>query len=221
MQPQSLHPLLGFVHGNDQVDALVQSYQFGAGYDHDWPYDTLDADWALLKLTAPLPAGHPTLPHADALPNTNTPVMTGGYGKDRAFMMTLDARCRVRQVMAQRLLFNDCRTVHGYSGSPLLQLLPDRLEVVGVNVGISTVDGAPMAIGRHRSRTGNPYRVATDLGARRRGFLLGDFLPGALCPLRCLISSSNRSTARRNRPASMLLGTLRLSSAEFIRLSRS
>jgi len=111
MQPQSLHPLLGFVHGNDQVDALVQSYQFGAGYDHDWPYDTLDADWALLKLTAPLPAGHPTLPHADALPNTNTPVMTGGYGKDRAFMMTLDGRCRVRQVMAQRLLFNDCRTV--------------------------------------------------------------------------------------------------------------
>ena len=61
-------------------------------------------------------------------------------------MMTVDGRCQVRQVMGQRLLLNDCRTVHGYSGSPLLQLLPDRLEVVGVNVAISTVDGAPMTL---------------------------------------------------------------------------
>jgi protease YdgD len=146
MQPQSLHLLLGFVHGTYQVDALVQSYQFGAGYDHGRPYDTLDADWALLKLTVPLAAGHPTLPLANALPDINTPVMTGGYGKDRAFMMTVDGRCRVRQVMGQGLLLNDCRTVHGYSGSPLLQLLSDRLEVVGVNVAISTVDGAPMTL---------------------------------------------------------------------------
>ena len=122
-------------------------------------------------------------------------------------MMTVDGRCRVREVMAQRLLLNDCRTVHGYSGSPLLQLLPDRLEAVGVNVGISTVDGAPMTLSV----------------AQRRGFRLGDFLPGGLsvCPLRCLISSPNRSAARRNRPASMLFGALRRSRAEFIRLSRS
>jgi protease YdgD len=146
MQPQSLHLLLGFVHGAYLVDAPVQSYQFGAGYDHDRPYDTLGADWALLKLAAPLPAGHPTLSLANALPDTNTPVMTGGYGKDRAFMMTVDGRCRVRQVLAQSLLLNDCRTVHGYSGSPLLQRLSERLEVVGVNVAISTVEGAPMTL---------------------------------------------------------------------------
>jgi hypothetical protein len=37
---------------------------------------------------------------------------------------------------------------HGarYSGSPLLQLRTDHLEVVGVNVAISTVDGAPMTV---------------------------------------------------------------------------
>jgi protease YdgD len=146
MQPQSLHVLLGFVHAPYQVDALVQTHQFGAGYDHGRPYDTLDADWALLKLIAPLPAGHRTLPLANALPDANTPVMTGGYGRDRAFMMTVDGRCRVREVMGQRLLLNDCRTVHGYSGSPLLQRRTDCLEVVGVNVAISTVDGAPMTL---------------------------------------------------------------------------
>jgi len=148
MQPQSLHLLWGLVHGTYQVEALVQSYQFGARYDHDRPFDTLDADWALLKLTAPLPAGHPTLALANALPDTNTPVMTGGYGKDRALMMTVDGRCRVRRVVGEALLLNDCRTVHGYSGSPLLQLLTgtDRLEVVGVNVAISTVDGAPVTL---------------------------------------------------------------------------
>ena len=48
--------------------------------------------------------------------------------------------------MGQRLLLNDCHAVHGYSGSPLLQRLTDRLEVVGVNVAISTVDGAPMTL---------------------------------------------------------------------------
>jgi protease YdgD len=148
LPPQSLHLLLGFVHGTSQVEALVRSYQFGARYDHDRPFDTLDADWALLKLTAPLPAGHLTLPLANALPDTHTPVMTGGYGKDRAFMMTVDGRCRVRRVVGEGLLLNDCRTVHGYSGSPLLQRLTgtDRLEVVGVNVAISTVDGAPVTL---------------------------------------------------------------------------
>jgi hypothetical protein len=48
--------------------------------------------------------------------------------------------------MGQSQLRNDCRTVHGCSGSPLLQLLTDHLEVVGVNVAISTVDGAPMTV---------------------------------------------------------------------------
>jgi protease YdgD len=145
MQPQSLHLLLGFVHGTYQVDALVQSYQLGAGYDHDRPIDTLQADWALLKLTAPLPRDHPALPLASILPNPNMPVMTGGYGKDRAFMMTVDSRCRVREVV-RGLLLNDCRAVHGYSGSPLLQPVigTDRFEVVGVNVAISVAEGAPM-----------------------------------------------------------------------------
>ena len=42
MQPQSLDLLWGFVHGAYRVDALVQTYRFGAGYDHGQPYDTLD-----------------------------------------------------------------------------------------------------------------------------------------------------------------------------------
>ena len=42
MQRQSLYVLLGFVHATYQVDALVQTYQFGAGYDHGPPYDTPD-----------------------------------------------------------------------------------------------------------------------------------------------------------------------------------
>jgi len=146
MQPQSLHLLLGFVHGTYQVDALVQSYQLGAAYDHGRPIDTLQADWALLKLTAPLPKDHPALALASVLPNPNTPVMTGGYGKDRAYMMTVDSRCRVREVVVHGLLLNDCRAVHGYSGSPLLQPVvgTDRFEVVGLNVAISTAGGAPM-----------------------------------------------------------------------------
>lgn len=149
MQPQSLHLLLGFVRGTYRVDALVQSYHFGVGYDHERPYDTLAADWAVLKLTAPLPADHPALPLASALPDAGTAVMTGGYGRDRAFMMTVDSRCHVRQVVGQGMvLLNDCRTVHGYSGSPLLAAFAGsaRLEVVGVNVAISTVDGVPVTV---------------------------------------------------------------------------
>jgi len=99
--------------------------------------------------TAPLPADHPGLPLANALPDNGTAVMTGGYGRDRAFMMTVDSRCRVRQVVGQGVvLLSDCRTVHGYSGGPLLAPLPgtDRLEVVGVNVAISTVDGVPVTV---------------------------------------------------------------------------
>jgi protease YdgD len=145
MQPQSLHLLLGFVRGTYQVDALVQSYQLGAAYDHERPIDTLQADWALLKLTAPLPKDHPALPLASVMPDTNTPVMTGGYGNDRAFMMTVDSRCRVRQAVVRGLLLNDCRAVHGYSGSPLLQAITgtDRVEVVGVNVAISAGASTP------------------------------------------------------------------------------
>jgi protease YdgD len=73
MQPQSLHVLMGFARDKHQIDALVQGYHFDIGYDHERPYDTLDSDWAVLKLTAPLPADHPGIALANTLPDTGSP----------------------------------------------------------------------------------------------------------------------------------------------------
>jgi len=148
MQPDSLHVLLGFVRGKFEVNASVRSYHIAAGYDHARPRDSVGADWAVLRLDPPLPEDHRPLPLADRLPATGTAVEAGGYGQDRAFMMTADSHCRVVRVATTgMILWNDCHTIHGYSGGPLLAWAngTDRVEIVGVNVAV-TVIGPPVTV---------------------------------------------------------------------------
>jgi protease YdgD len=100
MQPQSLHVLMGFARDKHQIDALVQGYHFDIGYDHERPYDTLDSPWGCIEAYGAAAGGPPWHCAREYSAGYRQP-MTGGYGKDCAFMMTVDSRCRVRQWSAK------------------------------------------------------------------------------------------------------------------------
>jgi protease YdgD len=140
----SLHFLLGVKRGDYQVHALVQSYQLSRRYDPSRPIETLSADWAVLTLQTPLPAGSAVLPLAEpAQVEPGTAVMTGGYGQDRRFMLTADTECHVlKPVAGGQLLAHDCRAIKGYSGAPLLRRRgPTQTEVIAVNVATLSLRG--------------------------------------------------------------------------------
>ena len=144
---ESLHVLMAFVRGDYAVDATVRSYHVSDVYARNRPTASANADWAVLNLKTRLPSGWGTTALAKRIPEAGTPVMTGGYGRDRAFMMTADADCRILGVAAAGILLSNCRIAHGYSGGPLLARAggSDKMEVVGINIGMIMVSGAQVA----------------------------------------------------------------------------
>ena len=144
----SLHVLMGFVRGDYAIDAAVRSYHVGAAYAHNRPIGASNADWAVLNLKSRLPSGWGIAALAKQIPKAGTPVMATGYGRDRAFMMTADPECRILGVAATGILLSNCHIAPGYSGGPLLARASgsDKMEVVGINIGMSIVGGAQVAV---------------------------------------------------------------------------
>jgi hypothetical protein len=63
-------------------------------------------------------------------------------------MMTADPGCRILGVAATGILLSNCHIAPGYSGGPLLARASgsDKMEVVGINIGMSIVGGAQVAV---------------------------------------------------------------------------
>jgi protease YdgD len=95
-------------------------------------------DWALVVLRNPLPIRplplQPLPDESDAKAAAGrTTLMRAGYSGDRREMLSVDATCHVtRRLASARILFTDCDTVEGDSGSPLLLRDGARVSVVGV-----------------------------------------------------------------------------------------
>jgi hypothetical protein len=85
-----------------------------------------------------------------------------------------------RELVVRGLPFNGCHAVHGYSGGPLLQPVigTDRFEVLGVNVAISTANGAPMTFAV-------PAVTVVREGDSRRIAATSPLSAGIFCPLAC------------------------------------
>ena len=93
-------------------------YQIGTGFDPLRYSETADADWAVLTLTEQLPAEiEPLRLRRDVAPS-GTKAMMVGYPQDRAFAMTADRDCELRdKIGGARLLLHTCRGIKGYSGA--------------------------------------------------------------------------------------------------------
>ncbi len=68
------------------------------------------------------------------------PLTVVSYARDRAYLPSVERGCVVRAVEG-RLLFTDCDTNFGASGSPVLTERGGALRVLGIISGIATVKG--------------------------------------------------------------------------------
>jgi protease YdgD len=117
----SLHFLVGYRTGRYAAHARIARYEIGPGFDPARYDQTSGSDWAVLTVTETLPEHiEPLRLRRDAAP-AGTKAMLAGYPQDRAFAMTADRDCELREkVGGGRLMIHTCRGVHGTSGAPIL-----------------------------------------------------------------------------------------------------
>lgn len=140
---EALHFLLGYRGGRYAMHARVSLYEIGGGFD-PLRYDrTSDADWAILTLTENLPADIAPLRLSAGAEPSGTKATIVGYPQDRAFAMTADSDCELRQTIdGGKLMLHTCRGVGGYSGAPILVSVGgDRVQVAGIQIAKFRSDG--------------------------------------------------------------------------------
>jgi protease YdgD len=132
----SLHFLLGYRAERYSVHARIASYEIGAGFDPLRYDQTSGADWAVLTVTESLSPGiEPLRLRHDNAPG-GTKAAIAGYAQDRAFAMTADRDCELRdRAEAGRLLLHTCRSTKGYSGAPILVSAGgNEMQIVGIQI---------------------------------------------------------------------------------------
>jgi protease YdgD len=151
VQPRSAHFMLGYHLGAWSAHARVVAYAIGPGFTPDAARPgPSGADWALLTLDRPMtgPDGpaRPLPLLRDAPTPPGTPLMFGGYQRDRPEALLADMACRAlgheRRPSGHTLLVHDCAGTRGASGAPLLARGRDgRWGVAGVASTIASVAG--------------------------------------------------------------------------------
>jgi protease YdgD len=138
----ALHFLVGYTAGRYSVHARVASYVTGTGFDR-LRYDaTSNADWAVLSLDEPLPAEIEPLKLSAGASPSGTKAVIAGYPQDRAFAMTADADCELREPIDDgKLVTHTCRGIAGYSGAPILIGTGDKVEIAGIQIATVKGDG--------------------------------------------------------------------------------
>ena len=132
VQPGRLHVLAGYDRGEFRAHARGAAFTIAPGFDPA-ARGPVGADWAVIRLAAPLPGA--TLPLAP-LPVAGTPAMLGGWQQDRAHVLLADTACRVqaiqRDALGRALLRHDCAGTRGSSGAALLVRHGEGWAVAGV-----------------------------------------------------------------------------------------
>lgn len=127
--PERVNVLLGYDRGDfraQTVAAAIVTGPWAQGGAHG-------ADWAVLRLAAPLPA--PALPIVS--PGSGMAAMLGGWQRDRAHALLADTGCAIEAVLrdaAGPLLLHGCAATRGSSGAPLLVRHGAGWAVMGVQV---------------------------------------------------------------------------------------
>jgi protease YdgD len=145
---RALHFLVGYRTGRYSAHARVASYEIGAGFDPLRYNQTSEADWAVLTVTESLPAEIEPLRLRREPSPSGTKAVLVGYPRDRAFAMTADRDCELRdKISAGRLLLHTCRSTFGYSGGPILVGTGGReMEIAGIQIASMQSNGTEKMI---------------------------------------------------------------------------
>jgi protease YdgD len=169
----AVHFLVGYRTGRYAAHARIAHYQLGPGFNPLRYEQTSDADWAILTVTERLPAAIEPLRLRRELAPSGTKAVLVGYPQDRAYAMTADRDCELREkIGAGRLFLHTCRGIKGYSGAPILVSAGGgEMQIAGIQIATFQSYGATKmiavpahAIGRQDSdenRGSSPVIAAT------------------------------------------------------------
>jgi protease YdgD len=143
----ALHFLVGYRTGRYSAHVRIASYEIGPGFDPLRYGQTSEADWAVLKVTEQLPATIEPLRLRHGGVPSGTHAMLVGYPQDRAFAMTADRECELREnIDAGRFLSHTCRGMKGYSGAPILVNADGEMQVAGIQIASLESNGTQKMI---------------------------------------------------------------------------
>ncbi len=121
-------------------------------YDRSMPtLPRIAHDWAILRLQQPMPL-KPLRVRALPAPATmgRIHLLRAGYSADRPFLLSLHDGCTLRGRLADdQILFTDCDSTYGDSGSPLLLREKNDYVIVGVASAIVKRGKQPGAYAVH------------------------------------------------------------------------
>ena len=93
----SLHFLAGYRTGRYSAHVRIARYEIGPGFNPERYDETSGSDWAVLTVTETLPDSiEPLRLRRDASP-AGTKAVLAGYPRDRAFALTADRDCELRE----------------------------------------------------------------------------------------------------------------------------
>lgn len=148
VEASALHFLIGYRTGQYSIHARVSHYEIGNGFEPLRYGVTSAADWAVLTLTEsvgphiqPLGLSNETLPRG-------TKAVLVGYPQDRAYAMTADGNCELKDHLDEgRLLLHTCRGMKGYSGGPILVYdIDGQIKIAGIQIAADLIEHAMLAV---------------------------------------------------------------------------
>jgi protease YdgD len=144
----ALHFLVGYRTGQYAAHARITRYDLGVGFNPLRYQQTSDADWAVLTVTERLPDTIEPLRLRREIAPSGTKAILVGYPQDRAYAMTADRDCELREkIDAGRLFLHTCRGIKGYSGAPILISTGNgEMQIAGIQIATSQRDGTTKMI---------------------------------------------------------------------------
>jgi protease YdgD len=179
---EALHFLVGYRTGRYSAHARIVSYRIGPGFDPLRYDQTSQSDWAVLTVAGRLPAEIEPLRLRREMSAAGTKAMLAGYGRERAFAMTADRDCELRErVGTGQLLLHTCRSTFGYSGAPILVGTGGReVEVAGIQIAAMRSGGADVMIAVPAQAIPGQDRAMDDAAP---AMAMPVFVSTALCPV--------------------------------------
>ena len=151
VRAEAVHFLAGFRKGEYAAHGRAAELLPAPGYlETGRP---VSRDLALVRLRTPIPSDVATpIPIAD-IAGQGMQVSSYSYGRDRSFIMSHQATCRIKRRQGS-LMHTSCEATHGVSGAPLIVQGDAGPHVAGVIVAMVNVP--------KRARRGDALAVAVE-----------------------------------------------------------
>lgn len=139
LPPSSVHFVLGYDQGAYAFQTVAREIRMDPSQDGTRSLASAPRDWAVLVLADPAPMTIPPMPVAYGEPEVGADLSAAGFGRDRAYALTVARDCRHMGTAAPSLLAMRCPIIQGYSGGPVLNAAG---QLVAITVATAkTADG--------------------------------------------------------------------------------